>query len=99
MSAGGPIVEPSANMILITPICPHTLNSRSLVLSADTKIEIGIGQFRDGLNQKVVASFDGSGIIEMTTGDKITIKKSSKTTKILRLNRVSFLEVLGEKFR
>ena len=99
MSAGGPIVEPSANMILITPICPHTLNSRSLVLSADTKIEIGIGQFRDGLKQKVVASFDGSGIIEMTTGDKITIKKSSKTTKILRLNRVSFLEVLGEKFR
>lgn len=99
MSAGGPIVEPSANMILITPICPHTLNSRSLVLSADTKIEVGIGGFRDGINQKVVASFDGSGIIEMTTGDRIGIKKSSKTTKILKLNRVSFLEVLGEKFR
>ncbi len=99
MSAGGPIVEPSANMILITPICPHTLNSRSLVLSAETKIEVEIGTFRDNLKQKVVASFDGSGIIEMTTGDRIAIEKSSKTTKILKLNRVSFLQVLGEKFR
>ncbi len=99
MSAGGPIVDPSANMILITPICPHTLNSRSLVLSPETKVEVEIGNFRDNLKQKVVASFDGSGIIEMTTGDRIAIERSPKTTKILKLDRVSFLQVLGEKFR
>nr|WP_297706887.1 NAD(+)/NADH kinase [uncultured Butyrivibrio sp.] len=98
MSAGGPIVEPSANMILVTPICPHTLNSRSMVLSADTKIRIVIKEGRAESNQEVVAYFDGSGRIDMNTGDSIVIEKSNKITKIIKLNRVSFLEVLGKKF-
>lgn len=98
MSAGGPIVEPSANLILITPICPHTLNSRSMVLPENTKIRIVIKEGRDNRNQEVVAFFDGSGKIEMSTGDSICIEKSAKITKIIKLNRVSFLEVLGKKF-
>ncbi|WP_029231206.1 NAD(+)/NADH kinase [Butyrivibrio sp. VCB2006] len=98
LSAGGPIVEPSGNMILVTPICPHTINSRSMVLAADTKISIVIKEGRDGSNQEVVAYFDGSGRIDMNTGDRIEIERSDKTTKIIRLNRVSFLEVLGKKF-
>ncbi len=98
MSAGGPLVEPSADMILITPICPHTLNSRSMVLSSQTKIEIRIGEGRDNRNQQVVAYFDGSGTIEMQTGDRINIEKANKTTKILKLNKISFLEALGRKF-
>lgn len=98
MSAGGPIVEPSANLILITPICPHTLNSRSMVLPENTKIRIVIKEGRDNRNQEVVAFFDGSGKIEMSTGDSICIEKSTKITKIIKLNRVSFLEVLGKKF-
>ena len=98
MSAGGPIVEPSANLILITPICPHTLNSRSMVLPENTKIEIVIKEGRDNSKQEVVAYFDGSGKIEMVTGDSICIEKSAKKTKIIKLNRVSFLEVLGKKF-
>lgn len=98
MSAGGPIVEPSANLILITPICPHTLNSRSMVLPETTKIRIVIKEGRDNRNQEVVAFFDGSGKIEMSTGDSICIEKSTKITKIIKLNRVSFLEVLGKKF-
>lgn len=98
MSAGGPIVEPSANLILITPICPHTLNSRSMVLPESTKIRIVIKEGRDNRNQEVVAFFDGSGKIEMSTGDSICIEKSTKITKIIKLNRVSFLEVLGKKF-
>ena len=98
MSAGGPIVEPSASLILITPICPHTLNSRSMVLPDNTRIEIAIREGRDGDSQDVVAYFDGSGKIDMSTGDNICIQKSNKQTRILRLNRVSFLEVLGRKF-
>ena len=98
MSAGGPIVEPSADLILITPICPHTLNSRSMVLPETTNIRVAIKEGRGGRNQDVVAFFDGSGKIEMTTGDSICIEKASKITKIIKLNRVSFLEVLGKKF-
>ena len=98
MSAGGPIVEPSANMILITPICPHTLTSRAMVLSDETKVEIVIREGRDGSDQKVSAFFDGSGRIDMLTGDRISIEKSNKRTRIIKLNKVSLLEVLGKKF-
>ena len=98
MSAGGPIVEPSGNMILLTPICPHTLNSRSMVLSADKSITIELTDGSRKRDNKVVAAFDGSGVIDMNVGDRIEINKSGKKTKILRLNRVSFLEVLSKKF-
>ena len=98
MSAGGPIMEPSANMILITPVCPHSFNSRSLVFSPNTKIEVELLPARDGGSKKAIASFDGSGTILMHNGDKIEIRKSKKTTKILRLNRVSFLDIISKKF-
>ena len=98
MSAGGPIIEPSANMILVTPICPHTLNSRSLVFSPNTKIEVELLPGRDGSPMTAISSFDGSGTILMNSGDKIEIKMSKKTTKILRLNKVSFLDVISKKF-
>ncbi len=98
MSAGGPIIEPKANMILVTPVCPHTLNSRSLVFSPETKIVVELKNGRGGVNQQAIASFDGSGTLLMNSGDKIEIKKSKKTTKILKLNQVSFLDVISKKF-
>ena len=98
MSAGGPIIEPLANMILVTPVCPHTLNSRSLVFSPGTRISVELLPARDGSSTKAIVSFDGSGTLLMNTGDRVEIKMSKKTTKILRLNRVSFLEVIGKKF-
>ncbi len=98
MSAGGPIIEPKANMILVTPVCPHTLNSRSLVFSPETRIVVELKNGRGGVNQQAIASFDGSGTLLMNSGDKIEIKKSKKTTKILKLNQVSFLDVISKKF-
>jgi NAD+ kinase len=98
MSAGGPIIEPSANMILVTPVCPHTLNSRSIVFSPDTKIVVEFMEGRFDKTQQAIASFDGSGTLLMSAGDKIEITRSKKTTKILRLNKVSFLEVISKKF-
>ena len=98
MSAGGPIIEPSANMILVTPICPHTLNSRSLVFSPNTKIDVELLPGRDGNPMTAISSFDGSGTLLMSTGDKIEIRMSNKTTKILRLNKVSFLDIISKKF-
>ena len=85
-------------MILITPICPHTLNSRSMVLSDKTKVDVVIKEGRDGANQEVVAYFDGSGRIDLGTGEKISIEKSDIKTKIIKLSRESFLAVLGKKF-
>lgn len=98
MSAGGPIIEPLADMILVTPVCPHTLNSRSLVFSPETRIVVELMKGRDGRSKKAIASFDGSGTLLMKSGDTIEIKKSKKTTKILRLGKDSFLDVISKKF-
>ena len=97
MSAGGPIVEPAANLLLLTPICPHTLNTRSIVLASEDEIRIKIPQGKDGILQAVEANFDGSHQISLETGDDIVIRKASKTTGILKLNTESFLSVLHKK--
>ncbi|MDE7132411.1 MAG: NAD(+)/NADH kinase [Lachnospiraceae bacterium] len=97
MSAGGPIVEPAASLLLLTPICPHTLNTRSIVLASEDEIRIEISQGKDGSMQTVEANFDGSHKIIMQTGDGIIIRRASKTTGILKLNTESFLAVLHKK--
>lgn len=97
MSAGGPIVEPGARLMLLTPICPHTLNTRSIVLASEDEIRIEIPQGKDGRRQTVEANFDGSHMITLRTGDSIIIRKALKTTGILKLNTESFLTVLHKK--
>lgn len=97
MSAGGPIVEPGASILLLTPICPHTLNTRSIVLSPEDEVAIEIPEGRENGVQKVEASFDGSHRVLLQTGDRIVIRKASKTTEILKLNTESFLEILHKK--
>lgn len=97
MSAGGPIVEPCARLLLLTPICPHTLNTRSIILAPEDEIRIEIPQGRDGQTQTVEANFDGSHKITLQTGDHIVIRKAVKTTGILKLNTESFLSVLHKK--
>ncbi len=97
LSAGGPIVDPKAQLMMITPICPHSLNMRSIILSPEDKIVIEIPKGREGQNQEVEASFDGNQQVVLSTGDSIMINKSEKTTDIIKLNKVSFLETLHKK--
>jgi len=97
LSAGGPIVEPGAKLIVVTPICAHTLSQRSIVLSPEDEIEIAIPLGREGQDQTAVASFDGSHVVTLRTGEKIRIVKSDKTTEFIQLNQVSFLEVMHKK--
>lgn len=99
LSAGGPLVEPKARLIMVTPICPHTLNQRSIILSPEDVIEIEIPQGREGRVQTLEANFDGSHVIPLRTGDRIRIVKSEKSTEFIQLNRVSFLEVLHKKMK
>lgn len=97
LSAGGPLVEPKARLIMLTPICPHTLNQRSIILSPEDVIEIEILQGREGRKQTVEANFDGSHVIPLSTGDRVRVVKSEESTEFIQLNRVSFLEVLHKK--
>lgn len=97
LSAGGPIVDPKAHLIMITPISPHTLNARSIILSPEDKVEIEIAQGREGKEPQIEVNFDGSHVVPVKTGDRICIVKSERTTEIIKISKVSFLEVLHKK--
>ncbi len=97
LSAGGPVVEPRASLILVSPICPHSMQSRSIVLSSEDTVTIEIESGKDGNKQGIEAIFDGSHKIPLEAGDKLEIKRSEKTTGIIKLSQVSFLESLHKK--
>ena len=99
LSAGGPIVEPTAELVVITPICSHALNTSSIILSADDEIVIEIGESRLGNEQEVLLSFDGADTIALKTGDKVTVRKAPAVTKLIKLNSISFLEMLRRKMK
>ena len=99
LSAGGPLVEPGARLIVLTPICPHSLNQRSIVLSPEDVIEIQIPARGESGNQNVEANFDGSHIIPLGTGDRLRIVRSEETTEFLKLGQGSFLDVLHRKMK
>jgi len=97
LSAGGPIIEPKARLIMLTPICPHSLNRTSIILSPEDVIEIEIPEGKEGKMQTVDANFDASHTVEMCTGDRIRIMQSEMITDFIQLNQVSFLERLHKK--
>ncbi len=97
MSAGGPIVKPSANLTVLTPICPHTLNTRSIVLEGTDEITIEVNSRKHCHNDERSVYFDGDRSSKLLDGDKIQIKKSELSTKIIKLSSESFLEILGKK--
>lgn len=97
LSAGGPIVEPGADLLVLTPVCPHTMNSRSIILSAEDEILIEIKEAKNGGEQLSFAMSDGASHFELKTGDGFVMRRSDKRTRIIKLNRASFLDVLKEK--
>ena len=99
LSAGGPIVEPTASLIVITPICSHALNTSSIVLSSEDEIMIEIGEGRNGSVEEVSVAFDGADMVTLFTGDRMKIHKACACTKIMKLSKVSFLEIMRRKMK
>jgi NAD+ kinase len=97
MSAGGPLVEPKAQLLLLTPICAHTLNTRSVVLSAEDSIVIEMA--KNTRNEKILAeaAFDGGSSFSLGYGDRIEIKQSDEVTNLVKLSTRSFLSTLHKK--
>ncbi len=100
LSAGGPIVSPETNIMIMTPVAPHTLNTRSIIFPAEDEITVEVteGAQKNG-EGKAVASFDGDTNISMNIGDRIVIKRSVSDTKIIKISNISFLEVLRTKMK
>lgn len=97
LSAGGPIVLPTANLIVMTPICAHSINDKSIVVGPEDTITFVIGQGADGNELYVEANSDGNKASVVKTGDKIIISKAPFTTKLIKLNQKSFLQTLNRK--
>ncbi|MCR5508090.1 MAG: NAD(+)/NADH kinase [Lachnospiraceae bacterium] len=99
LSAGGPIVEPGSNIMLITPICPHSLNIRPVVLSADDEIMIEVCESRYKLEMEACVSCDGYATIDLKADDKVMISKAAGVTRIIKIGSEGFLEILRRKFK
>ncbi len=95
LSAGGPIVEPDTQSILITPICAHDLLSRCIVASPERVITIELTR---NARRNAFLSVDGGKAVKLSMGDITTVRKSNKQTKLIRLNDRSFYDVIHTKF-
>lgn len=93
LSCGGPLVDPTAEIITLTPIAPHTVINRSIILSDESTVEIKLTELRENTTSYVL--YDGIAI-EIFSGDTIRIKKSDKITKIIKLEDNSFIDTIRE---
>lgn len=94
LSAGGPLIAPGAAVFLITPICPHSLSQRALVLPDSCAVELSSEDPECG---PMIFTVDGRDSLHIEPGDHITVKKSSRSFHLLRLEGRSFYEALRQK--
>lgn len=97
LSAGGPIAYPTAELTMITPICPHSLTSKSIVLPRDAQIRVAITKKRKTQDTEAIVSFDGGNDYELTVGDVIEVEASHRTTKLIKVGDMNFYEILRQK--
>ena len=94
LSAGGPVLKPDIECMVITPICPHSLHSRSIVVSADDTVRI---EASFGSNGDIIMSMDGQTSVILNNGDIINVRKSANSINIIKTNNRSFYEILRKK--
>lgn len=93
LSAGGPIVSPDVKVLIITPICPHTLHSRSIVVSNEDVVKIEVCEN----NTEVMLTLDGQQGYKVKSGDIVTVRQSQYYTNLVKLRGRSFFQVLRQK--
>ncbi|MDS1030103.1 NAD(+)/NADH kinase [Bacillota bacterium LX-D] len=93
LSAGGPIVAPDLEVMILTPICPHTLYSRPLVISPYNEVTITLTT----TNAEVMLTLDGQYGFRLEKKDQVIVKKASTTTNLIRFATRNFFDVLREK--
>ncbi len=95
LSAGGPIVTPGAELMLLTPICPHSLNTRSIVLTGGDSVEIRLLDSPEETRRMAV--FDGGRTIDLDSSRRLLIHRSPHQTALIRMKDISFLDNQREK--
>jgi len=94
LSAGGPVVHPNLDVLVLTPICPHTLYSRAVAVSARSEVRI----FVVGQHEQTMLTIDGQEGERLAPGDEIVVGAAGVTTKLVRRLGWSFYDVLRRKF-
>jgi NAD+ kinase len=97
LSAGGPIVFPQTEVMIITPICPHSLQARSIVVSGNDRIVVEIGRRRKTQKEEAMVTFDGKVAQDLETSDCIEIYKAQETAQLIRLNGKNFYQAFQNK--
>lgn len=99
MSAGGPIVDPKAQLLLLTPINSHTLSQRSIVIDPHDEVVVEVDGRHSKRDEEIQVSFDGDHGCWLRSGECIRIQKAQECAKILKCSRISFLEILRKKMQ
>ncbi len=94
LSAGGPVIEPHMKCILLTPICPHSLFSRSILFSDDSLVSIRPHQ---GYSKEIYATIDGIRSFKIEKEDSVTVRKSEQTVRFIKLTNKNFYRILSDK--
>ena len=97
LSAGGPIINPTCKNFVITPICPHSLTARSIVLAKEDVVTVEVEQIRSNIKEEAIISFDGREGLSLLQGDQVKIYKSQEVTPFIKATEVSFVQILKEK--
>lgn len=97
LSAGGPIVAPSARNLVITPLCVHSLNVRSIVTSENDVITVAMGEGKNSRKYPSLLSIDGQKNIWLETGDKVVLRRASRTVSIVKVTEHTFYQTLKRK--
>lgn len=97
LSAGGPVMVPDTEATVITPICAHSLNKRSLVVSAMDRIVLELGQTKDFQEDEAVLVVDGRTVRGLSTGDRLEVLVPEDQTRIVKLSGVSFYKKMRDK--
>jgi NAD+ kinase len=93
LSAGGAVVHPQAEVFALTPICPHTLSNRSVIVSLDSIIRVKVVSPKPD----TMLSADGSGVSALAPGDVVTIRRSRDSVRLMHLADSSFFKTLRQK--
>ena len=97
LSAGGPIVYPENDVIIVTPICPHSLTARSIVVSGSQSVAVEIGRRRKSQQEEAMVTYDGQTAVRLETSDRVEIVRSAERVKMIRLKDSNYYEILRNK--
>ncbi len=91
LSAGGPIIDPALNCLLMTPVCPHSLHARSYIFDQSAKLEVRVAE------DAAVLTIDGEESISLQPNDVVSVQNAHKEARLIKLKSMRFYDVLNEK--